>query len=197
MNQSKRFAEWDLPEGYALFRTIDLAKNRKENAIVSALSLALLVVVFAFGFLIREDTGAAGEEYLPVMAAGLVAFFAYIVLHEAVHGIFMWYFSKQKPHFGISLQYAYAGSKAYFRKTPYLIIALAPVAVWGVVFLAAALLAPGIWFWLFWFLLAGNFSGAAGDLYVFWQVSRMQPDILVQDDGMAMRIYAPAPLPET
>lgn len=197
MNRSKRFAEWDLPEGYALFRTIDLAENRKENAIVSALSLALLVVVFAFGFLIREDTGAAGEEYLPVMAAGLVAFFAYIVLHEAVHGIFMWYFSKQKPLFGISLQYAYAGSKAYFRKTPYLIIALAPVAVWGVVFLAAALLTPGIWFWLFWFLLAGNFSGAAGDLYVFWQVSRMQPDILVQDDGVAMRIYAPAPLPET
>ncbi|MBR4067848.1 MAG: DUF3267 domain-containing protein [Clostridia bacterium] len=196
MNQSTKQAEWSLPEGYDLYRTIDLAKNQKENTIVSVLSLVLLAVVFALGFLIREDPGAAGEEYLPVMVAALAAFFVYIVLHEAAHGIFMWYFSKQKPHFGISLQYAYAGSKAYFRKIPYLIIALAPVVIWGVVFLAVALLTPGVWFWLFWFLLAGNFSGAAGDLYVFWQVSRMQPDILVQDDGVAMRVYAPFAQPE-
>lgn len=192
MNQSTKFAENTLPNGYELCRTIDLAKNQKENTFVSLLSLVLLAVVFALGFLIREDTGAKGEEYLPVMVAALVSFFVYIVLHEAVHGAIMWYFSKQKPHFGISLQYAYAGSKAYFRKTPYMIIALAPMVVWGVIFLLAALLMPGIWFWLFWFLLAGNFSGAAGDLYVFCQVSRMQPEILVQDDGVAMRVYAPA-----
>lgn len=196
MNQSTEYAESTLPEGYALYRTIDLAKNKRENTVVSVISLVLLAVVFALGFLIRKDTGAAGEEYLPVMVAALVAFFAYIVLHEAVHGVFMWYFSKQKPNFGFGLQYAYAGSKAYFRKMPYMIVALAPMVVWGVVFLVAALLIPGIWFWLFWFLLAGNFSGAAGDLYVFCAVSRMQPDILVQDDGMAMRVYAPAVQPE-
>ena len=181
-----------LPENYELVRTIDLAKNKKESLIVNTLSLVLLAVVFALGFLFRTDTGTKAEAYLPVMLAAFFAFVAYIVLHEAVHGAFMWYFSKQKPHFGISLQYAYAGSESYFRKTPYLIIALAPFVVWGVVFGVVALCLNSIWFWLFWFLVAGNASGAAGDLYVFFVVSKMPGSILVQDDGISMRIYAPA-----
>lgn len=187
-----KYAEASLPENYELLRTIDLAKNKKESLIVNTLSLVLLAVVFALGFLLRADTGAKEEAYLPVMIAAFFAFVAYIILHEAVHGAFMWYFSKQKPHFGFSLQYAYAGSEAFFHKVPYMIIGLAPFVVWGVVFGVTALLLNNIWFWLFWFLVAANASGAAGDLYVFFVVSRMPESILVQDDGISMRIYAPA-----
>ena len=187
-----KYAVNTLPENYGLMRTIDLAKNKKESTIVNTLSLVLLAVVFALGFLLRSDTGADVEAYLPVMIAALFAFLAYIILHEAVHGLFMWFFSKQKPHFGISLQCAYAGSEAYFRKVPYLIVALAPFVVWGLVFGVIALLLNNVWFWLFWFLEAGNASGAAGDLYVFYTVSRMPESIFVQDDGMSMRIYAPS-----
>jgi hypothetical protein len=188
----EKYAVNTLPENYALLRTIDLAKNKRENLIVNSLSLVLLAVVFVLGFLLRSDTGADGEAYLPVMFAALAAFAVYIILHEAVHGAFMWYFSKQKPRFGFSLQYAYAGSDAYFRRGPYLIIALAPFVIWGLVFGVAALMLDSVWFWLFWFLEAGNASGAAGDLYVFFVVSRMEQRILVQDDGISMRIYAPS-----
>ncbi len=187
-----KYAEKKLPENYELVRTIDLEKNKKENAIVMALSLVLLVGVFVLGFLFSPEPSAEAEAHLPVMVAALFAFFAYIILHEAVHGAFMWYFSKQKPHFGISLQCAYAGSDAYFYRNPYLVIAIAPFLFWGILFGVIALMLNNVWFWLFWFLAAGNASGAAGDLYVFSVVSRMEKNILVQDDGVSMRIYAPA-----
>lgn len=188
---ANRYAETNLPENYELLRTIDLTKNKKENNIVTILSLVLLVVAFLFGFLLRAPESVQTGNMGLVMVAALFAFAAYIVLHEVVHGAFMWYFSKVKPHFGFSLQYAYAGSDVYFHRTPYLIIALAPFVVWGVIFGVVALMFDNVWFWLFWFLFAGNASGAAGDLYVFYVVSRMQRDVLIQDDGMSMRIYAP------
>lgn len=187
-----RYAETSLPENYELVRTIDLDKNQKEKNFVTILSLVLLVVVFVLGFVLRSPASVMAAITQPVMLAALPAFVVYLILHEAVHGAFMWYFSKKKPHFGISLQYAYAGSDACFRRTPYLIIALAPFVVWGLVFGIIALMLDSVWFWLFWFLEAGNASGAAGDLYVFSVVSRMPENVLVQDDGISMRIYAPA-----
>lgn len=187
-----RYAETSLPENYELVRTIDLDKNQKEKNFVTILSLVLLVVVFVLGFVLRSPASVMAAITQPVMLVALPAFLVYLILHEAVHGAFMWYFSKKKPHFGISLQYAYAGSDAYFRRNPYLIIALAPFVVWGLVFGIIALMLDSVWFWLFWFLEAGNASGAAGDLYVFYVISRMPENVLVQDDGISMRIYAPA-----
>lgn len=189
---ANRYAETNLPENYGLMRTIDLAKNKKENIIVSVLSLVLLVVVFLLGFLLRAPESLQDGNRGLVMVAALLAFAVYIILHEAVHGLFMWCFSHRKPHFGISLQYAYAGSDAYFRRAPYLAIALAPFVVWGLVFGIAALMFDNVWFWLFWFLFAGNASGSAGDLYVFFVVRKLPEDVLVQDDGISMRIYAPS-----
>lgn len=187
-----RYAETSLPENYELLRTIDLDKNQKEKTFVTILSLVLLVAVFVLGFVLRSPGAVMMGSIEMVMLAALLAFVVYLILHEAVHGVLMWYFSKKKPHFGISLQYAYAGSDAYFRRVPYLIIALAPFVVWGLVFGIIALMLDNVWFWLFWFLEAGNASGAAGDLYVFSVVSGMPENILVQDDGISMRIYAPA-----
>ncbi len=189
------YAREELPEEYVLFECIDLAKNKQQMLFVTVLSLVLLVAVFLAGFILRPGFAVFsenGELVALALFVALLGYALYIVLHEAVHGLLMWYFSKKKPHFGISLQYAYAGSNAYFRKVPYLLIALSPLVVWGAVFLALALMMPGIWFWVIWFLQAGNVSGAAGDLYVFAKICSMRLDILVQDDGVRMRIYAPA-----
>lgn len=188
------FAKEKLPEGYVLSECIDLAKNKRQMTFVTVLSLVLLVVVLLAGFILRPGLAVFSDnsELLGLVGfLALLGYVVYIVLHEAVHGLLMWYFSKKKPHFGASLQYAYAGSDAYFRKVPYLVIALAPLVVWGMVFLWLALIAPGIWFWLIWFFQAGNVSGAAGDLYVFARICAMESAVLVQDDGVRMRIYAP------
>ena len=118
--------------------------------------------------------------------------FAYIIGHEAVHGVFMWHYSHLKPHFGFSFTYAYAGSDCWFAKNAYLAIALAPVAVWFVVFSVLTLVLPAAWFWIVWFWQIMNISGAAGDFYVFARILRMPEAVLVQDTGTAMTICLPA-----
>ena len=85
--------------------------------------------------------------------------------------------------------YAYAGSDAYFGKKPYIVIALAPVVVWGVVLLILNLLAGDGWFWVVWLIQVSNLSGAAGDLYVTAKLSKMSADILIQDSGVSMTVY--------
>src|SRR5699024_9973818 len=116
---------------------------------------------------------------------------AYLVLHELVHGVLIWFFSGRMAHFGFSGLYAYAGSEAYFKKSSYLIIALAPIVVWGMVLLLLIFLVPPDWFWVVYLIQAFNVSGAAGDLYVTVLFARLPKHILVQDTGTAMTVYAP------
>ena len=99
------------------------------------LSVGLVAIALAVGLLIAPLSSLArkGDGFgrlalkLAALAAGMIA---YIVGHEAVHGVCMWMISRVKPSFGITLMYAYAGSKVYFAKRAYVLIALMPVAVW-------------------------------------------------------------------
>ena len=187
-----------LPEGYRELRRIDLQKNKKLMLFVNLLALviaALLCVV--------------GHQVVPVsqmfdMSDGIVLFFVrfgvmlggtvlYIVLHEAVHGIFFRiYGNGVKPTFGFTGMYAFAASKAYFNRVSYLIIGLSPVVILGAVLLVLNLLLPAVWFWPIFLIQITNLSGAAGDFYVSVLLARMPSTLLVQDDGVAMTFYVPS-----
>lgn len=183
-----------LPEGYREAFHIDLMKDRKLMLLVNGIGLALMVVFLVPGLIAVPITAlfdfsrGLGMYFLRfgVMLGGTVA---YIVLHEAVHGVVMYRCSKVKPRFGFTGMYAYAGSDVYFDKKNYLIIALAPVVLWGVVLAVVCALVPEVWFWPFYFIQLMNLSGAAGDLYVTWRFSKLPKDILVQDTGVAMTVY--------
>ena len=86
--------------------------------------------------------------------------------------------------------YAFAGSNDYYDKRSYIVIALAPIVVWGVVLLVLNLLVPVQWFWIVYWVQVSNISGAAGDLYVTYRFSRLPQDILVQDYGVGMTVYS-------
>lgn len=180
-----------LPENYRELCTIDLEKNKKQYAIVNGLSLVLAAAVLLPIWLLAPE----GAEIVPglsglfLLLAGMIA---YIFLHEAVHGVCFWAFSKQKPHFGWKSVYAYAASDCYYRKGPYRVIALAPVVLWGVVLAVLAALLPAEWYWTLQLIQLINISGAAGDLYVTWLFLRMPKDIWVIDAGISMQVYAPA-----
>ena len=62
--------------------------------------------------------------------------------------------------------------------------------VWGIVLLVINLLVPEPWFWVVWLIQINNVSGAMGDIFVTVKFSRMPADILVNDDGVSMRVYA-------
>lgn len=68
---------------------------------------------------------------LTSLAAFLVCAVVYMVLHELVHGACMKVFGAKKVRFGFTGLYAFAGSIEYFKKAAYIVVALAPLVVWG------------------------------------------------------------------
>lgn len=127
-----------LPEGYIEILNIDLQKNKKLAVSVNVLA-AIIAVVFTvpahFLVPIRSlfDMSQGMLVYGMRLAVLCVGVIAYIILHELVHGIAMKICGTKKVKYGFTGIYAFAGSDDYYDKKSYIIIALAPIAVWGIV----------------------------------------------------------------
>ncbi len=183
-----------LPVGYKEILSVDLQKDKRLMLAVNGAAIAIAAIMAVIGIMIRPISLSLGSEGLNRLMISLVIIsvgtVVYMVLHEAVHDIFMRCFSEVKPHFGFTGIYAYAGSDAYYGKLPYIIIALAPVVIWGIVLLVLNIFIPAF-FWPIYFIQITNISGAAGDFYVTLKFMKLPADILVRDTGVSMTVYAP------
>lgn len=187
----------ELPAGYSLAEVIDLQSNRRQFWAVNGLALALAAVLAVAGVLLVPFSSLAGTPLwelfaaLGTMLAGIVL---YVILHELTHGVFLYAFTRVRPKFGFVGWAAYCGNTAYCDKPRYLIVAVAPLILWGVVFAALnVVLCTGVWFWAIWALQIVNVSGAAGDLFVFFRLITRPKHILVNDTGLKMCVYALLP----
>lgn len=178
-----------LPEGYKETLHIDLQQDKKLMLIVNGIGAVVMVVMFVVGCFIVPFWAMYENGLLPWIVL-LVGTVVYVFLHELVHGITMWYYSKEKPFYGFTGVYAYAGSNCYFNKKTYIIIALAPVVLWGVVLLILNFMLNDVWFWPIYSIQLFNVSGACGDMYVTWRFSKLPKDILINDVGVSMTIYS-------
>ena len=186
----------DLPREYREAAQINLQSNKKELLLVNGGAILIAVVMAVIGLLCVPittffdiDSPKPAILRICVMLLGMLA---YIVLHEVVHLVFMRAFCREvKPTFGFTGIYAYAASRAYFNRRDYLIVGLSPVVFWGIVLIVLNILVPRPWFWVIYFIQTINVSGAAGDLYVAVRMLRMPNTLLVQDDGVSMRVYLP------
>lgn len=188
---------FSLPEGFQHAFTLDLQKNKKQALLVNGLALLIGVLLWLVSFPLMVSSLTAswrtgGMWFLQLMVFS-ISILAYLPLHELVHGLFIRRYSGKRAHYGLTWLYAYAGSKAFFCKQDYFIIALSPVVFWGVVFALLAFVLPLPWFWVAYGLEIVNLSGAAGDLYVIGRLCRLPSSLLVQDSGLSMDIYLPAP----
>ena len=184
-----------LPQNYKEIFSVNLQKDKK-----TALFVNLTAVVIALAF------GVPMHFYVPVttlfdMEKGIINYFlrflvllvgsvAYIFLHEVVHGIAMKCFGTKKVKYGFTGIYAFAGSTDYYDKGSYIIIALAPIVVLGIILAIINALVPYEWFWVVYFIQLSNISGAAGDLYVTAKFSKFPQDILINDTGVGMTVYS-------
>ena len=85
---------------------------------------------------------------------------------------------------------AYCASDGYYKKAPYLAVALSPVVIWTLLLLIPCLLVPLTYFWGVFFIQIFNVSGAAGDLYVTVKILTAPKKVLILDNGTDMEIYA-------
>ena len=185
-----------LPENYREILHLDLQQDKKTALRVNVLGIVLAIVfgvifhlvVPVSSFFDREAGLAAYFVRLLVLLAGYIG---YVILQELTHAAAMRFFGGGKVRFGFTGMYACAGSETdYFDRFAYRIIALAPLAVWGVIFTLVMALVPRGWFWVAAFLQLGNISGAAGDIYVAWKLQTVPADALIRDTGVAMWMYS-------
>ncbi len=185
-----------LPEGYQETLQINLQKDKKTSLRVNLGGALAMVIVFLLGHFIVPVTefkalmDLEGGAFFLRFGALLAGYVAYIVLHELTHAAAMKAVGGGRVVFGFTGVYAFAGShEDYFDKNAYHLVALSPLVVWGVIFGALALLLPRSWFWVVWFLQAGNIGGSAGDIYVTLKLLKHPATILVRDTGVDMTVY--------
>lgn len=185
----------NLPDGYREICTIDLQKNKKEAVIVNVLSVIIALAMFAvmerkIPFLIWIGEITAEGRIVPALTSLVLGMIIYVVLHEFTHGIAMRCLGGKQVRYGFTGMYAYAGSESdYFPKKHYICIALAPVLLWGIIFLILQK-ALAEWEWIIWFMQTINVGGAAGDIYVSVRVAGMPSAILVRDTGVSMTVFS-------
>ena len=183
-----------LPEGYDLYSVIDLKANKKDNLFVTIGSAVIMAVMFIAAYFTKGVFILAAIGWVKIIINIVIAFFgsvAYIFLHEAVHAAFFKIFdTKCKLRFGFTAGMAYCSSDGYYKKAPYLAVALSPVVIWTLLLLIPCLLVPLTYFWGVFFIQIFNVSGAAGDLYVTVKILTAPKKVLILDNGTDMEIYA-------
>ncbi len=183
-----------LPAGYRQIDSIDLQKDKKAALTVNALALLIgAAMILGANPFVPITSLFTGSDSLTVGLRFLVlgvSIFAYLFLHELVHGIVMKALGTKKVRYGFTGLYAFAGSDDYYDKSGYLTVALAPILTFGVLFAAILPLVPQGWFWVAYLLQVINLSGAAGDLFVTVRFARLPKDIAVRDCGVSMTVYS-------
>ena len=191
-----------MPAGYQWSKTIDLEENKKEMLLVNGLAIlvaAAMVVPMLFlvpiqGLFKLDALGFGGLlTYILRFAALVAGGYIYVMLHEFTHGLVMKMYGAKKVKFGFTALYAFAGSKTeYFRKWPYIVVALTPVTVFFIIF---ALICPFIyktpWFWVVYFWQIQNISGAVGDIFVSLMIIKKPKNSYIQDQGTCMKVFVP------
>jgi hypothetical protein len=197
----------ELPSGYDLHATLDLAENRLAAIGVNVLGVGFLLLfgwlALSFSSAVRADIGYATlVTFAWLQRAGLLVAilivvaieFVMVLLHEAVHGAFFWIFTHQRPVFGLKLPYAaYAAAPDWFLpRNQHLAVGLGPfvlITVAGMMLLpiipASAVLALLL-------IVVSNAAGAAGDFVMIVWLLRHPSESLVRDTGSAVSVYRSA-----
>lgn len=187
----------ELPEDYQLLYSLNLSKN---IVALIALNVAALPVFFIAGWAfvrlsiwLRPAYWQSGE--MLVLGAGeligvLAAIVLMLVVHEAVHGVFFWIFTRERPRFGFHGLYAYAAAPDwYLPRAKYLVVGLAPLVLISVFGVLVMPVTPLVAFPALLTLLVLNAAGAIGDIYVTLRLLFGPEDVLVNDHGDQFAVY--------
>ena len=181
-----------LPSGYRLVREVDVQKNKKLSVWLNVVPLFVVAGMIIGALVLRKPEGPVemNNTILFIFLGTTLVAVLQMKVHVWIHGIFIHYFCGEKPQHGFNGRHVYTGQKdAYFSKSHYIVIALAPVVLLGALLLVLNFLFP-VWFWAIYFLQAVNLSNAVANLYVTALLSKLPADTLCNDDGLSVRFYS-------
>lgn len=193
-----------LPVNYRKIGTLDISKDQR---LLLLLNIVGIVGLAFSGWLFLKILFWLRSEDAPqvfnfevssiaqtalLLAAVLVLVLLNTVLHEAIHGLFFWLFTRARPRFAFRWAYAYAAAPEwYIPRNAFLITTLAPLVLISLGGILLFLFVPVGWLLPTWFVITMNASGAVGDLVVAGWLLRQPPSCLAQDRGDAVTLYVP------
>jgi hypothetical protein len=173
-----------LEDNYIENEVIDFNKKRY----VITFNIASIAIAFAIFFIFRVQS-------CPIFTVSSIIFiiagyFFLVIIHELIHALFIWIFSRKRAHFKFSLIYASAGaSDRYFDRSSYIVIALSPVIIISLfLYLLINLSSPDLYNGIL-LVLALNISSAIGDFYISFITATKEKETLVRDEGEIMHFY--------
>ncbi len=191
-----------LPLNYHPSGKFDL-KSKKQIIILYLVGLVLLIFsIWFFGWLANFLRGSSATSFsfqISSMSTALIAIgkllltiVFVLVLHEGIHALFFWVYSRQKPVVGFKGAYAYAAMPGwYFPRNQFMVIGIAPlivISLIGVLFLAILPLSS---INLVLVALVINTSGAVGDLFVvIWLLTKPR-ETFANDKIDSIEFYVP------
>jgi hypothetical protein len=180
-----------LPIGYECHLSIDLEEDRVFNRWVRAvfLGVAVAAVAAALGLNLPLETAWSPWVSVPVTVLAVLFYFS---AHEATHGLALRWRTGIRPSYAFAFPFLTTGSPAYLNRGSTAFVALAPSLAWGVLLLAAFLLAPADARLTLYLLLALNFAGSGGDYAEAALALRQPPEALIRDDGAEIGVFLPA-----
>ena len=191
-----------LPPNYHLSGKFNL-KNARQVISMNLVGFVLLILsIWFFGWLAIRMRGTSAISFSfefssissSLFSVGklILVIFLVLVLHEAIHAIYFWVFSRHKPLVGFKGFYAYASMPGwYFPRNQYLLIGIAPLVI--ITFLGIILLAtlPVALIYLVLVALVMNTSGAVGDIFVVLWLLTKPNATLALDKIDSIEFYVP------
>lgn len=148
----------------------------------TALSIIFLLIA-GIGAGIIFLTKTYEKNIVPIWVI-VLSVIGFIVVHELIHILFMSIFSKGKINVRVKIPTIAVGSDAYFNKTQYTVIALAPVVILGIMCLMIF-----EYKLLFSILLILNFASASGDYILTYYALRQEKNTYFVDTAEKTMIY--------
>ena len=189
--------EKELPKGYQQVYYINAA-NKKTGTIFTIASFIPMLIMMLIVFSTAKKgtlSNFATPEGMLVWLVFAIVMFAYIVLHELVHGIAYKALTKQKLTFGVKWSCAFCGvPDIYVYRTTALIALLAPFVVFSIVFLGLTIyfgVVSSIWYISFGIIFGVHLGGCCGDLYMTYLLLFKYKDsaLLMRDTGPEQFLY--------
>ncbi len=187
------------PENAVPVYSLNLKKNK---AALWGMNVGSVLLLFLFGWLFltyvqQVRPGIMAEViFVPVspiyFVISLIGIFAVlIVVHELIHGIFFWAFTRQRPKFGLRGWYAFASAPGwYFPRRQYLVISLAPVVCLSMLGMILLVILPADVLALALFAVILNAASSVGDLWITIRLLCERRLVVVEDVGDGMYFYA-------
>lgn len=183
----------ELPADYRFHTEVDLKANKKVATTIQLAFVAVAVAVVMAGLAFVLELPLSSSWNAWATAAGTVAAcLTYMAVHELTHVAFLRMFSEARPTVKLRFPYLITGSQAYFNQRTFVVVALAPSVIWGVVLIVLLLTLPPQFFLTVYIVTALNFASSAGDYFQAYAFARLPTAALIQDDGAATRVYLPA-----